>query len=301
MNSTQVISVPEDFNFWRTVYSHGWCSLPPFNVDKDRERLNCVLDVGKRMIVDCALSPSRASLVLMLMSNRKLNRLQTLSAIAQIKDCLRLKEDFSQFYRDARKQKEFRWVSRTGSGRLLRAPSVFEDVVKMICTTNCSWAFTENMVKNLLDRLGSVSPAGVRCFPAPETIAAMTEREMRTEIRAGYRSPYLLEFSERVAAGKLDVESWRLSTLPTPELFKQVISIKGVGEYATGNILKLLGRYDYLGLDSWVRGRYYELYTNGRKVSDARIEKQYAKYGQWRGLLFWLDMTKHWFGRKFPF
>jgi len=39
--------------------------------------------------------------------------------------------------------------------------------------------------------------------------------------------------------------------LTTEALFQELRSIKGVGAYSAGNILKLLGRYDYLGLDSW--------------------------------------------------
>ena len=84
-------------------------------------------------------------------------------------------------------------------------------------------------------------------------------------------------------------------------LFKELRSIKGVGAYSAGNILKLLGRYDYLGLDSWSRSKYYELYHQGRTVSDRTIERRYIQFGKWRGLFFWLEMTKHWYDHEFPF
>jgi hypothetical protein len=110
-----------------------------------------------------------------------------------------------------------------------------------------------------------------------------------------------LEFAEKVADGKLDVECWRSSDLTTDELFKGLRSIKGVGLYSAGNILKLLGRYDYLGLDSWVRSNYYKMYHQGRIVSDRTIERRYIQFGKWRGLFFWLEMTKHWYEHEFPF
>jgi len=113
-------------------------------------------------------------------------------------------------------------------------------------------------------------------------------------VKAGYRAPYLLELAERVASRKLDVESWRSSTLSTGDLLKEIRAIKGIGPYASENILRLLGRYDYLGLDSWVRARYYEIHHHGRKVKDGTIERRYARYGKWRGLLFWFEMTKTW-------
>ena len=102
-------------------------------------------------------------------------------------------------------------------------------------------------------------------------------------------------------AESLAVEEWRTSDEPTEELFKRVRSVKGVGPYAAGNILKLLGRYDYLGLDSWCRGKFYELFKKGRKVKDSTIEKYYAPFGKWRGLFLWMDATKDWHTKEFPF
>ncbi len=101
--------------------------------------------------------------------------------------------------------------------------------------------------------------------------------------------------------GELDPESWRSSALPTAELFQLIRTVKGIGPYAAGNILKLLGRYDYLGLDSWVRSRYAELRHAGRRVKDSTIERAYAGYGRWRGLFFWLEMTRNWHDDKFDF
>jgi 3-methyladenine DNA glycosylase/8-oxoguanine DNA glycosylase len=109
----------------------------------------------------------------------------------------------------------------------------------------------------------------------------------------------LLELAERVAAKQLDLEAWRVSSLSTEELFEEMRGIKGVGAYAAGNLLKLVGRYDYLGLDSWVRSQYYKLYHGGRKVKDSTIERRYAPYGRWRGLFFWLEMTRYWHDSKF--
>lgn len=191
-------------------------------------------------------------------------------------------------------------MAHSGSGRLLRAPTVFEDVVKMLCTTNCTWALTTLMVSNLVEHLGALSLGGQRAFPTPDAIADSSERYLRTRIRAGYRSPYILEFAQRVASGTIDVESWRRTDLATGELFEQIREVKGIGPYAAGNILKLLGRYDYLGLDSWVRGRFYALHTSGRKVKDTTIERHYRPFGPWRGLFFWLEMTRDWHDDKFP-
>ena len=39
--------------------------------------------------------------------------------------------------------RELAWVA-TGAGRMLRCPTVWEDVVKTLCTTNCSWGLTRH-------------------------------------------------------------------------------------------------------------------------------------------------------------
>jgi len=183
----------------------------------------------------------------------------------------------------------------------LRAPTVFEDIVKTICTTNCSWALTQSMVTNLVGELGSPFKNNSGAFPTPGQMAVVSESFYRKKIRSGYRSSYLLEIAERVAAGKLNVESWRSSPLPTEDLYREIRGVKGMGDYAAGNLMRLLGRYDSLALDSWVRSKYSELYHKGRRVSDRTIERAFQTYGPWRGLFFWLDMTRDWLTEKFPF
>jgi len=171
---------------------------------------------------------------------------------------------------------------------------VFEDVMKMICTTNCTWALTTVIVSNLVESFGEPFNAGHHTFPTAGAIAGSTERYLRTKIKAGYRAPYLLELSERVASGTLALEEWRNSPLDTPSLYREICSIKGVGPYAAQNLLRLLGRYEHLGLDSWVRAQHAKLHHGGRTVKDSTIERRYAPLGSWRGLFFWLEMTRHW-------
>jgi N-glycosylase/DNA lyase len=269
-------------------------------VDAEEHKLFRLLELKDGTLVHCSLSERSRSVTVKIQSSKKLYTGQLAEIKARLRACLRMDEEMHEFYEEAERHKQYRWIPKMGAGRMLRAPTVFEDVVKMICTTNCSWSLTEAMVGNLTTKLGKHFDDGRYSFPTPESIAGVTETFMRKTIRTGYRSPYLLELAERVASGKLDIETWRTMELPTDELFNHVKSVKGMGDYAAGNILKLLGRYDYLGLDSWVRGKYYELHRKGRKVSDKTIEKHYKPFGKWKGLFFWLEMTKEWYDKKFP-
>ncbi|MGD1046394.1 MAG: hypothetical protein ABR936_13875 [Bacteroidota bacterium] len=299
---TVTLDVPKDFNFLRTVYSHGWCALLPFSVDKEHRALNRILTLTDGSSVLCQISDQKYSqLNIKTHSSTLLTAAHSSEVIRHIASCLRLTEDFSDFYRETRRHPKYRWIAKAKAGRMLRSPSVFEDIVKMICTTNCSWALTEIMVSNLVEKLGKMFDDSKKSFPSPEALAGTTDQFLRKHIKAGYRSPFILEFAKKVASGKLDVECWRSSELTTEALFQELRSIKGVGAYSAGNILKLLGRYDYLGLDSWSRGKYYEVYHRGRTVSDRTIERRYVQFGKWRGLFFWLEMTKYWYDHEFPF
>jgi N-glycosylase/DNA lyase len=206
----------------------------------------------------------------------------------------RLDDDLSSFYSTVAADPDFSWIPAEGAGRLLRSPNVFEDLVKMMCTTNCSWALTEKMVAGLVNELGRESDDGRKSFPTAAAMAEKNEKFYRDKIRAGYRAPYLQELAQRVVSGDIHVESWPKLNLPHEQFLKELKRVKGVGNYAAENLLKLLGRYDGLALDSWTRAQFAKSRNNGRAASDKKIGRFYARFDSWRGLALWCDMTRHW-------
>lgn len=286
------ISTSPTFNFNRTIISHGWCELLPFAIDRDRWTLTRTLDLGITPPVTVSLSAAKRAV--QITSSRTLGLKATNLVINQVRHILRLDDDLKAFYQTMKTDPEFEWVSHQGAGRMLRSPTVFEDLVKMICTTNCSWALTQKMVTGLVENLGRKSSNGHRTFPTPEAMALMPEKFYVNEVRAGYRAGYLKELANRVASGELNVEAWLTSALPTPALIKEMKGVKGVGDYAAENLLKLLGRYDGLALDSWTRSKFYSVRNNGRKAADKKIARYYSRFNEWRGLALWCDMTRDW-------
>jgi N-glycosylase/DNA lyase len=150
------------------------------------------------------------------------------------------------------------------------------------------------MVTGLVQNLGRESSDGRRTFPTPEAMALMPLKFFTNEVRAGYRAPYFKELADHVASGSLDVEQWLHSPLPTAELIKEMRGVKGVGPYAAENLLKLLGRYDGLALDSWTRAKFFVVRNNGRKATDKKIARYYSRFNEWRGLVLWCDVTRDW-------
>ena len=285
------IQTPGDFDFLTTVRGHGWYDLAPFRLDGSVGELRYVFtDAAGRKAVTGSITGRPGELTVRL-SNRSVPEAKI---VRDVRHILRLDDDMAEFYHAARREDRLRWAAEIGAGRMLRSPTVFEDAVKTLCTTNCSWALTRKMVENLVEKLGISAPGGSKAFPTPAAMASVDEKFYRDEIKAGYRSPFFVEFAEAVASGELDTEAWLHSELPTAELKKEIKSVKGFGDYAAENLLKLLGRYDGLALDSWLRAKFYEKHANGRKCPDKRIAKHYAKFGPWQGLAIWCDMTEYW-------
>lgn len=287
-----LVPVPPGFSFKRTVLSHGWSGLLPFALDEQKWSLRRVLALlGARPVtVIVTEAPGALSVTV----SRALGPRAAASVARDIRHVFRLDDAMEEFYAEMRAHPEFAWITQQGAGRLLRSPTVYEDLVKTICTTNCSWALTEKMVTGLVEGLGRETADGRRDFPTAAAMAAAPLGFYTDEVRAGYRAAYLKELAERVAGGELRVEEWLASDLPTAELKREMKRVKGVGDYAAENMLKLLGRYDCLALDSWVRAKFARTRNRGRPATDARIERAYARFRDWRGLALWCDMTRDW-------
>jgi len=289
------LETPSNFSFRHTVYGHGWSELLPFRLDDQNWRLQYVFKSGgTSKPVTATVSEGKRGLEIDV-AGKRFDRAKLLKDVGHI---LRLDDPLQEFYDLTDAEERLRWVSVSNAGRLLRSPTVFEDMMKTLCTTNCSWALTKNMVTNLVESLGEPATGGGRAFPTAEAMASVDEKFYRDEIRAGYRSPYFLEVAEAVASRKIDPESWLTTDKPTADLRKEIKSIKGFGDYATDNLLKLLGRYDGLALDSWLRSQFYKKHNREKVCPDKKIERHYKKFGDWKGLAIWCDMTERWFDEK---
>jgi len=286
------ISTPRTFSFRRTVASHGWYQLLPFALNTEKWELTRVIDLGAKPPATIFMTGRKNHL--RVNTSRLLNKTETAIALRDARHILRLDDDLEIFYSATANDPEFSWIGEQGAGRLLRSPTVFEDLVKMICTTNCSWALTLKMVTGLVENLGRETNDGRKSFPGAETMASMPIKFFVEEVRAGYRAPYLKELADRVASGELNVEEWLTTDLPTPDLVKRIKGVKGVGDYAAENLLKLLGRYDGLALDSWTRAKFFQIRNNGRKANDKKIARYYSRFNEWRGLALWCDVTRDW-------
>jgi 3-methyladenine DNA glycosylase/8-oxoguanine DNA glycosylase len=214
--------------------------------------------------------------------------------ISIVRHMLRLDEDLSAFYAAAAADPVLAWIA-SGAGRMLRGPTVFEDIVKTICTTNCAWSATQRMVGALVGELGTpvADRPDLRAFPSAEQLAAADASFYREAARAGYRGAYLHKLATDVAGGRLDIEAFDVPELSDDEVATRLLGIAGVGPYAVAHMMMLLGRYRRLILDSWTRPKYRSVSGHSR-ITDKGIERAFRRYREFAGLAFWLTLTEDW-------
>jgi N-glycosylase/DNA lyase len=291
----------EPVDLVRTLNSHGFVDLPPMRPSPDYRSLEITLSTGRgrpRMVRIHAGSDGHGAMSVVgpAVSAATAERL-----VAGVRHVLRLDADLSPFYAMAADDPDLSWTV-AGAGRMVHSPTVFEDVVKTVCTTNCAWSATRRMVGAIVDHLGEPAPGAPpegpfgRAFPSPERMAEAGEGFYRNVARAGYRGPYLIALARMVAEGELDLERFSRASpeeLPDDEMERQLLALPGVGPYAAAHIMMTVGRYHRLILDSWTRPTYAK--KIGRKaVKDAAIERRFRRYGSYAGLAFWLLLTRDW-------
>jgi N-glycosylase/DNA lyase len=282
----------EPVDLRRTVEGHGLTTLPPMTPDDDQLGFRIVLRMprGRPLAVRVRQSGTRRVRVSAAATSPARQR----AALDGVRHVLRLDEDLSGFYEQVLADEDLSWAS-TGAGRMMRSQTVFEDVVKTICTTNCAWSGTVRMVNGLVGGLGEEAVGGGHAFPTPASMAEASDAFYADAVRSGYRGPYLRALAADVASGTLDLEALAAaprSELPDAELEERLLGLAGVGPYAAAHIMMLMGRHSRLILDSWTRPTYAKL--RGRKQTDKQILRRFTRYGDHAGLAFWLTLTRSW-------
>jgi 3-methyladenine DNA glycosylase/8-oxoguanine DNA glycosylase len=285
----------EPVDLWRTLVSHGVASLPPSDLDEDARVLTVTVPLRGAKPRTIRIREGRRGKARIEILGPAPGARVTQGVREVVARILNLDEDLSTLYAAAGEDPELSWIVG-GAGRMFRSPTVFEDVVKTICTTNTTWSATERMVGALVSELGEESAGRLgRAFPTPGLMAKASDLFYRDVVRAGDRGAYLKTLATEVAAGALDLEALRSATpdeLPDDEVLARLLALPGVGPYAAAHVMMLLGRHSLLILDSWTRPKYARL--NGRKAADRQIERRFKRYGPYAGLAFWLFLTRDW-------
>src|SRR5438105_12258093 len=222
----------EPVDLWRTITSHGVADLPPNLIDEEARTLETTLMLTRGRARTIRIGAGRPGFALV--EGEAVGPRDALALADAARHMLRLDADLSPFYDAALDDPGLAWAC-TGAGRMLRSPTVFEDVVKTVCTTNCAWSATVRMVGVLVDHLGAKDRAtGRHAFPSPAAMAEADESFYRDVVRAGYRGAYLRALAVSVADGSLDLEALATTSgadLADDEVALRLLALPGVGPY----------------------------------------------------------------------
>ncbi len=164
----------------------------------------------------------------------------------------------------------------------MRSATVFEDIVKTICTVNCHWRNTKWMLNALCEMFGKPYEArsGLgwkgHTFPSANDLAGVSSAKLK-QAKLGYREAYVRELSRKVVTGEISFENWGKNT-DTTALRKEILGLSGIGPYAANHILMLLGHYNFVPCDSDVR-----VYFKLPRDTDLKIvaKEAHRRYGKW--------------------
>ena len=235
--------------------------------------------------VDITASQNESVIVATVTSNSKLSCDDEQAISVMIVRSLSLDFNTGVLLKGARSAgDEYVRLIEAGAGRLLRAPTLWEDAAKTLFTTNCSWALTRKMCASLCSEVFSEkSPSGRYPFPGPETLPGYDPEKLRNMVPLGYRAEYLLELARAFVAdpqlGGIETNHHSYT-----EAFARLNALKGFGEYATRLLLLLTGYFDKVPIDTVVIA-YLKKNHNFRKP-ESFIQRRYRKWGkyQWWGL-----------------
>ena len=277
------------FSLRAVIESHGWAQLPPFSIANNGDVLSRVELLESGRVVEFVIREAGGGVTVE--TRGYLAGAEREEISRKVWWMLGLGEDLGPFYALARQEPRLSAVETQARGRLLRCPTVFEDMVKTILTTNTTWSGTIRMVEALVARFGTPLPTDPsrNAFPHPAQLAASNETDLR-QIGLGYRAPYIAQLARQVAAGDLDLERLKRhnSDLTAEQVRSALLKIKGVGEYAAASLMMLLGYYDYIPVDSWARRLVSHEWYDNQPVGRPEIEAAFAQWSGWKGLVYWL-------------
>ena len=281
------ITIHQPFSLTSVVKSHGWVQLRPFIWEPGEGILSYTDKLPTGPIAKYQISATETGVNINVAGN--LTGQERLEIGARAAWMLAAEQDLSGFYQAASGEPKLKRAVNEVQGRILRCATVFEDVLKTMLTTNTAWSGTIRMVNTLIELYGEPlqGDATTLAFPTPGILAKSSEVELRERARLGYRAPYVLELARSVESGELELEAYKHTTLPTEELRKELLAIKGIGQYAAANLLMLLGRYDYVPIDSWALKTVSGEWFNDEPVNKEQVEQVFQRWGEWKGLVYW--------------
>ncbi len=294
--NTLTLPLSHNYDFAQVVASHGWVALAPHTYAADSRSMGYTfqLDDGTVWHIDISIDGENALRIDADGGAIELTDARRADLLAKVRWMLRFDDDLSVFYEMCGAQPVLAHVVARRSGRILRSATLWEDLVRVIATTNTTWTLTKRMIGRLVEGWGIPHPANAewKAFPGPAVVAALEPADLQS-IGWGYRAPYVIENARRLCSGEISLEALAAgSALSDKEVRKALVGLRGVGDYAAGTLMILLGRYSNVPVDTVARAAVSKAFYGGEPVTDKQVKAALEPYQPFAALaLYCLSMA----------
>lgn len=288
-----VVPAQAPFSFNAVARSHGWSVLAPFSWNPDTGELERVEELASGKIISFVMREAVGGVGVEVRG--QVNTREARELAAKVAWMFSLDVDLTNFYKAISGEPRLAHVEQQAHGRFLRSSTVWEDVVKVMLTTNIQWSGTKRLARILVDTFGA-SPAekrgskrpghNLRAFPTAASIARTRESRLR-KIGLGYRAPYLLALARGVVSGKYDLDGLREPSLSTDDVRQALLALPGIGPYASATLLMILGRYEYLGVDTEALSSVSRGFFGGKPIGAREVQETFARWSKFKALAYW--------------
>ncbi len=287
MQRSQIsVTTPADFNFESTVSSHGWERLEPFSLKRENHVLTRIEHLPSQLARLEITYDSEINVAVY--SETKLQEKDQNYITEFITHCFCLNWDMSGCYAKVADDAAYSFIKEKRLGRLLVAPSMWENLVKTLFLTNTHAQHTTAMAAKFCT-LGD-SFGEKHAFPTPEQVLAKSVDQLEKQTGTGYRAKYVYDLAEAIASG-FDPESLRNPSLTYEDIFEKVRTFHGFGAYSASYILKILGRFERISIDTVIR-RYFKEISGQENATDADINAYYEHFGEYKGMIAFWDVSR---------
>lgn len=194
--------------------------------------------------------------------------------------------DFGREYAPIRKSPKDNFLKQSAEfskGIRILKQDKFETLISFIISQRKSIPAIRSSVEKICEKYGEKITHGndhFYAFPSPSILANAKESDLAS-CGLGYRVPYIIDASSKVASGEYNLEE--LNELTDDELFSALKEIKGVGDKVANCVMLFAyGRTSRAPVDTWIQ-KIMDTYYGGlnpfpQYKEAAGIMQQYAFY-----------------------
>ena len=204
-----------------------------------------------------------------------------------------LKRDIAPFYQLLQQDKEFADLAQRYQGlRLVGIPDLFECLCWSIIGQQINLSFAYRLKRRLVEACGTKlvwQGTTFYAFPTPAQLLSISPQQFQAFQFSGRKAEYLLEVSRLFLEGKISKAG--LAKLEPEEQYKQLVAIKGVGEWtAHYTLMKCMGILSSVPYgDAGLLNAWKHLKALPAKPSRDELVAGMAKFRGWQAyLVFYL-------------